>query len=64
MIVRSATDKEVRALRQLAEALDPIIDRLGDQPDAVYIQDPAWQNVVDRAASALKVFQHEDPESR
>ena len=55
-----ASDEEVTALRRLAEELNPIIDRLGDQPDAAYLQDPAWQNVIDRAASALSVIQRED----
>lgn len=58
-----ASDEEVTALRLLAEELNPIIDKLGNQPDSAYLRDPAWQNVIDRAASALAVLQREDQES-
>lgn len=52
-----ASELEVGVLRQLALALDPVIERLGDSPDADYLRDPEWPKVVDSAAAALAVLE-------
>ena len=44
---------EVARLRALDKALGPLIDELGDAPDAVYLADPRWGAVMSAAALAL-----------
>ena len=44
---------ELERLRRLAEALDPLIDRLGHVEDAAYVGDAIWPVVQRLAASAL-----------
>ncbi|MEO7261620.1 MAG: hypothetical protein ABI047_10255 [Jatrophihabitantaceae bacterium] len=44
---------EVDRLRALGKVLDPLIDELGDAPDAVYLADPRWAAVRSTAVLAL-----------
>ncbi|MGW4737370.1 SCO4402 family protein [Nocardia xishanensis] len=44
---------EIERLIELDRALDPMIRRLGDVSDAVYLADPAWPAVVGAARAAL-----------
>jgi hypothetical protein len=45
---------DVPGLVELHRALDPLLDELGDRPDAEYLSDPRWQGVVDAARAALE----------
>jgi hypothetical protein len=47
---------ETSALRGLAEALDPLIEELGEAPDEIYLNNEAWPNVVEQAQQALQVL--------
>lgn len=51
---------EVGALENLSSVLEPIIDELGDQPDATYLAHPGWSAVVSAAAHALRVLERND----
>lgn len=51
---------EVPSLRDLENALGPMIHDLGDQPDHVYINDPRWLTVVETAARTLVIMQQID----
>ncbi|MEV6389789.1 SCO4402 family protein [Nocardia xishanensis] len=44
---------EIERLIELDRELDPIIRRLGDASDAVYLANPAWPGVVGAARAAL-----------
>ncbi len=44
---------EVPSLERLDAVLSPLIQRLGDSPDAIYLADPAWGAVVEAARTAL-----------
>jgi hypothetical protein len=46
-------DREVEALRPLGRMLDEVVNDLGDVPDARYLADPRWPQVVHRATAAL-----------
>jgi hypothetical protein len=46
-------DREVDTLALLERVLGPLIADLGDAPDARYLSDPRWGDVVDAARSAL-----------
>ncbi|GHB10108.1 hypothetical protein ACIQRS_30725 [Streptomyces termitum] len=50
------SDQEVRALQPLATLLDPLIDRLGDAPDAAYMDAPEWPGVVEAARHAFETM--------
>lgn len=54
--------EEVPFLVELARALGPLIDELGDLPDAVYTSDPRWPSVIEAAARALAVMKQNDGE--
>ncbi|MET9347247.1 SCO4402 family protein [Streptomyces termitum] len=56
-----ASDREVRALQALAALLDPLIDRLGDAADAVYLDAPEWPGVVEAAQRAFGTMTGRDP---
>jgi hypothetical protein len=51
---------ETDTLRGLAEALEPLIEELGDAPDETYLRNHAWANVVERAQRALQVLLSND----
>ena len=57
---------EVQALRALGNILDPLIDELGDQPDATYLAHARWVDVLAAAGKALAVMRahsgHEAPQ--
>lgn len=53
-VLRNAA--EVQALDALNEVLEPLLDELGESPDERYINDPAWPQVVERAARALALM--------
>jgi hypothetical protein len=53
-------DEEAPALLELEHALGPMIQDLGDAPDAVYTSDPRWSAVVGAAGAALLVMQRLD----
>ncbi len=44
---------EVESLQALGDVLALLIDDLGDVPDADYLADPRWAQVVDAAVAAL-----------
>lgn len=50
------SEVEVQALAHLNEVLEPLIARLGESSDATYISDPAWPEIVKRAARALTLM--------
>ncbi len=54
---------EVQSLLELHAAFWPMLQELGERPDADYLSDPRWPTVVRAAAAALVVFQSSD-ESR
>ncbi|GAB3007141.1 SCO4402 family protein [Saccharothrix stipae] len=47
---------EVGPLHELGAVFGPLIDDLGDQPDAVYLADPRWDDVVRAAVKAYEVM--------
>ena len=47
---------EVGRLRALDKLLGPMIDDLGDAPDATYLQDGRWPAVMSAASSALSAM--------
>jgi len=47
---------EVEPLGALGTVLDPLIDELDDQPDAVYLGHPRWGEVVRAAEAARSVM--------
>lgn len=49
--------REVPWLRRLHACLGPMIDDLGDRPDADYLADPRWQLVVKSAREALEAME-------
>lgn len=49
--------EEVPAIHDLGQALGPMLQDLGDRPDAVYLSDPRWPAVVQAAKAALGVMQ-------
>lgn len=51
---------EVKSLRSLAEAFDPIIDELGDVGAEQYLAHPRWPSVVQAAADALNTMRRWD----
>ncbi|MDR7385391.1 SCO4402 family protein [Promicromonospora iranensis] len=51
------TTDEVDVLEKLNSVLEPIIDELGDQPDAAYLAHPGWSAVVNAAADAVQVLE-------
>lgn len=53
-VLRNAA--EVQALDALNEVLEPLLDELGESPDERCINDPAWPQVVERAARALALM--------
>lgn len=50
------SEAEVRALDSLNEVLEPLLNKLGESPDERYMSDPAWPQVVERAARALALM--------
>jgi hypothetical protein len=48
--------QEVGPLAELGAVFGPLIDDLGDQPDAVYLADPRWDDVVRAAVKAYEVM--------
>jgi hypothetical protein len=50
-------ETEVLLLKPVIQALSAMIDRLGDQTDCVYLDDPEWPNVVALAQIALTYFE-------
>ncbi|MFH9073625.1 SCO4402 family protein [Streptomyces alboflavus] len=49
-----ASEQEVRAMQELAHALDAALDDAGaDAPDAEYLRSPLWPQVVTAAQAAL-----------
>lgn len=55
-------DTDVPDLRELGNALGPMIRDLGDRPDEDYLADPRWQGVVDAARNALSAMRAADTE--
>jgi hypothetical protein len=53
-------EREVGTLRALDAVLGPLIDELGDRPDADYLADARWPRVVEAAAQALAVLEQSD----
>ena len=53
--------EEVERLRDLAVVFRAMIDSLGDKPDAAYLADPRWPEVVRRAGLALAAMVRADP---
>lgn len=51
---------EVDALRALGEVLDPLIDELGEAPDARYLDHPQWAEVIRKAENAYRVLSNND----
>lgn len=49
--------QEVPALRALEERLGPLIDDLGDRPEADYLSDPRWQSVIEASKSVLAAME-------
>ncbi|MEU3603551.1 hypothetical protein ABZ714_33315 [Streptomyces sp. NPDC006798] len=47
---------EAEAMRRLARLLVPLIERLGESPDAAYVQSPEWPAVVAAATAALSTM--------
>lgn len=50
-------EDEVGGAQALAAALDPLIEDLDDEPDAVYLADPRWKAVVQAARDLLTVLE-------
>lgn len=50
------SEDEAEALALLNEVLDPLLTELGESPDERYISDPAWPEIVERAARALALM--------
>lgn len=48
--------EEAEALSRLAGLLVPLIEQLGESPDAVYTDLPQWPAIVDAAAAALHIL--------
>lgn len=60
-------EDEVYPLEELGRLLSSLIDDLDDADTGVYMSDPRWPVVVDRAAAALQVFRAREansPESK
>ena len=51
---------EVGVLEKFNSVLEPIIDELGDEPDAVYLAHPGWNAVINAAAEAVQVMERND----
>ncbi|WP_435270446.1 SCO4402 family protein [Streptomyces sp. 1222.5] len=51
-----ASEREVRAARDLAAVLGPLIDELGDVGDEVYLDSPRWPAVVTAARTMLETM--------
>lgn len=49
--------QEVPAFAELADALGPMLQDLGDAPDDAYMSDPRWVGVVGAAGAALTAMQ-------
>jgi hypothetical protein len=49
---------ETARLRHLYKALNPLLEDLGDSPDAVYLADPRWPCVVHAARAALDAMRN------
>lgn len=47
---------EVERLRTLGRVLGPIIDELGDAPDAQYLSHPSWPAVIKAAGASLSAL--------
>lgn len=47
---------EVERLRTLGRVLGPIIDELGDAPDAHYLSHPSWPVVIRAAGASLSAL--------
>lgn len=47
---------EVSALRAVHDALNPLLDDLGEKPDADYLADPRWATVQAASAEALRTM--------
>ncbi len=45
---------ELDRLRALDSVLGPMIDELGEAPDAAYLQDPRWPSVIRREPGAVR----------
>ncbi|TDC32094.1 hypothetical protein E1261_09315 [Kribbella albertanoniae] len=52
--------EEVPAFRDLGRVLGPMLQDLGDRPDADYLSDPRWSDVVRAAQAALEVMRARD----
>lgn len=52
---------EVEPFRPLGQALDTLLDDLGDAPDAAYLTDPRWDDVLRLAAAALAAMNSDEP---
>ncbi|WP_307792501.1 SCO4402 family protein [Streptomyces verrucosisporus] len=46
--------EEVEAMQRLSSLLEPLLQDLGDAPDAAYLASPSWPLVVQAADAALK----------
>lgn len=55
--------EEVSALRDLENALGPMIRELRDLPDRAYINDSRWPTVMAAAAEALRIMRRCDEEA-
>ncbi|WP_219106468.1 hypothetical protein [Austwickia sp. TVS 96-490-7B] len=52
--------EEAPALSELALALGPMLDELGDAADVVFTSDPRWSAVVRAAGAALTAMKASD----
>ncbi|WP_405656899.1 hypothetical protein [Streptomyces sp. RK9] len=56
-----ASEQEVRAMEELARALDAVLENVGvDVPDAEFLRSPLWPQVVVAAQAALAAL--DEPE--
>ncbi|MFB9927596.1 hypothetical protein ACFORO_20305 [Amycolatopsis halotolerans] len=56
-------DEEI-PLARLGEMLGPLIDELGDVPDAEYLNSPQWPEVVRRATAVREIMERNEETHR
>lgn len=54
---------EVQPMLQLSSVLSPMIARLGESPDATYLTDTAWPDVISAARRAMTFLSRNDQKS-
>jgi hypothetical protein len=58
------TPDEATALTKLWDTFRPVLGDLGDQPDADYLRDPRWSEVISTARDALDAMRATDAQDR